>query len=85
MKVSVLYFASLREQLGNAGEELDLPQTITTITALKAHLRERGGAYETAFAEKALVRAAVNQEMVKADAAFKAGDELAFFPPVTGG
>lgn len=85
MKVSVLYFASLREQLGNAGEELDLPQTITTITALKAHLRERGGAYEKAFAEKALVRAAVNQEMVEADAAFKAGDELAFFPPVTGG
>ena len=52
---------------------------------LRSHLRARGGAYEKAFAEKALVRTAVNQDMVPATARIKAGDEVAFFPPVTGG
>ena len=45
----------------------------------------RGGAYGEALAEKKLVKAAVNQDMVKPAAAVKAGDEIAFFPPVTGG
>ena len=50
-----------------------------------SHLRARGGVYENAFAEKALLRSAVNQDMVPPTATVKAGDEVAFFPPVTGG
>ena len=85
MKVKVLFFAALREQLGTSGEEIDLPAGVGTVGGLKAHLKTRGGKYETAFAEKALVRMAVNQDMVQQSAALKAGDEVAFFPPVTGG
>ena len=85
MKVKVLFFAGLREQVGTSGEELELPAGVTTVAALRSHLRGRGGAYERAFAEKVLVRTALNQDMVQPSARIKAGDEVAFFPPVTGG
>ena len=85
MKVKVLFFAGLREQLGTPGEEIELPGGIATVGGLRAHLRSRGGVYEKVLAEKSLVRAAVNQDMVQPTAAIKAGDEVAFFPPVTGG
>lgn len=83
MKVRVLYFASLREQIGKPAE--DIAWTSGTVEDLKKALRAKGGAYEKALAGKVLVRAAVNQEMAPADAPVKAGDEVAFFPPVTGG
>ncbi len=85
MKVKVLFFAGLREQLGISGEEIDLPAGVTSVAGLRSHLRSRGGAFEKAFAEKALVRFAVNQEMVSPVNPIKQGDEIAFFPPVTGG
>lgn len=85
MKVKVLYFAALREQLGTAGEEIELPAGVGTVAALRSHLRGRGGAWEFALAEGKLVRAALNQDMAPPAAALKAGDEVAFFPPVTGG
>ena len=61
------------------------PADVTSLAGLRSHLRARGGAFETAFSDKALVRMAVNQDMVPATARIKAGDEIAFFPPVTGG
>jgi sulfur-carrier protein len=85
VKVRLLFFASLREQLGTSGEEVDLPTEVATVAALREHLVQRGGAYGKAFGGKALVRAAVNQDMVQPSARLKAGDEVAFFPPVTGG
>ena len=85
MKVKVLYFAGLREQLGSPGEEIELPPAVTTVDALRRHLRARGGSYEAALAEKKLLRMAINRDMVQANAAIRAGDEVAFFPPVTGG
>jgi molybdopterin synthase sulfur carrier subunit len=85
VRINVLYFASLREKLGKDAEALELPAGVATVAALRSHLRGKGGAYETAFAEKILLRAAVNQDMVQPSAAVKAGDEVAFFPPVTGG
>ena len=85
MKVKVVFFAALREQLGTSAEELELPAAISTVAALKNHLMERGGAYGKAFGGKALIRTAVNQDMVQPTARIKAGDEIAFFPPVTGG
>lgn len=85
MKVKLLYFASLREQLGTAGEALELPVGVGTVAALRSHLRGRGGAWELALADSKLVRTAVNQDMAPPTATLKAGDEVAFFPPVTGG
>jgi len=85
VKVKVLYFAALREQLGISGEEIELPPGIGTVAALRAHLRDRGGAWQAALADGKLVRMAVNQDMAQPAAAIKAGDEVAFFPPVTGG
>jgi molybdopterin synthase sulfur carrier subunit len=85
MKVKVLFFAGLREQLGTGGEEIELPPGVKTVGALRAHLLARGAAYQAALAEKKLVRMAVNQQMVNATAPVKPGDEVAFFPPVTGG
>jgi len=85
MKVKVLFFAGLREQLGSPGEEIELPAGVNTVAALRSHLRSRGEPYERVLSEKALVRAAVNQDMAPPSARIKAGDEVAFFPPVTGG
>ena len=85
MKVKILYFASVREKLGKDAEELDLPAGVVTVAGLRSHLRLRGGAWADAMAEGKLLRAAVNQDMAQAAAAIKAGDEVAFFPPVTGG
>jgi len=85
LKLTVRFFASLKEQLGKDVEEIDLPAGVATVAALRSHLAQRGGAWEGALAEKKNVRAAVNQDMAKPAAAIRAGDEIAFFPPVTGG
>ena len=85
MNVQLKFFAGLREALGAAGESLDLPDGIATVGALRAHLAARGGVWAEHFSPKRNVRAAVNQDMAAADAAVRSGDEVAFFPPVTGG
>jgi len=85
VKVRLLFFAALREQLGTAGEEIELPAGVTTLAGVREHLRARGGNFEKVFSGRALVRMAVNQEMAQPAASVKAGDEVAFFPPVTGG
>jgi molybdopterin synthase sulfur carrier subunit len=85
LKVKVLYFASVRERLGRGAEELELPADVATIAGLRSHLRARGGAWADALAESRLLRTALNQDMAQPAAAIKAGDEVAFFPPVTGG
>ncbi len=84
MKVKILYFASLREAVGCSSETLELAQGIDTLGALRAHLAERGGGWQALGAGRN-VRAAQNQRMVGGDAALALGDEIAFFPPVTGG
>lgn len=81
----VLYFAWLRERMGRTEEALPLPPDVTTVGGLIALLRRRDDAGAAAFAHPALVRAAVNQEFVAPDAPVQDADEIAFFPPVTGG
>ncbi len=85
MKVTVRYFASLRESLGKDREEIELPASVSTVAGLRGFLRSKSPAHGEALNEKRLVKAAVNQDMAAASAAIKAGDEVAFFPPVTGG
>ena len=82
--ITVLYFAGLRERLGTAQESLPLPPGIATVAQLRDHLAARGEPWQ-ALAQMSNLRAAVNQDMATADAAIKDGDEVAFFPPVTGG
>jgi molybdopterin synthase sulfur carrier subunit len=83
MKIKVLYFAGLREQLGTAGEDLDVSST--TVAGLRSMLMARGGAWQSALAQGKALRVAVNQEMAQPTTPVKPGDEIAFFPPVTGG
>jgi molybdopterin synthase sulfur carrier subunit len=83
--VTILYFAWLRDRTGQSEETLDLPAGVTTIAALIHHLRGRGGGYEAAFSLGRVIRAAVNQDFAAPDTAIAPGDEIAFFPPVTGG
>lgn len=81
----VLYFASMRERMGRNEEALPLPEGVGTVAALIALLQKRDLAGAAAFAHPALIRAAVNQEFATPATAVQDGDEIAFFPPVTGG
>jgi molybdopterin synthase sulfur carrier subunit len=83
--VNLLYFAWVRQKVGRTEEKFELPADIATVRELAEHLRERGGGYGEAFADLARLRAAVNQEHVSFDAPITSEDEVAFFPPVTGG
>lgn len=85
MRIKVRYFASVKEQLGRELEELELPGDVSTVAEVRACLRARGGIWADALAESRRITAAVNQDMVKPSAAVSSGDEVAFFPPVTGG
>jgi molybdopterin synthase sulfur carrier subunit len=85
MSAKLLFFASLREQLGSSGESLDLPGEVRDLRALRAHLASRGGVWQSALAEGKALRVAVNQDLANWSTAIKDGDEIAFFPPVTGG
>lgn len=82
MSVRVLYFAGLREALGTGGETLELPPGVTTAGGLRDWLAGHG---REALASAKNLRCAVNQDMAGPDAAVGDGDEIAFFPPVTGG
>ena len=83
MHITVRYFASIREAMGTGSEELDT--SATTVGALREELMARSAAAAQALAQGKAVRMALNQAMCNGDAALKAGDEVAFFPPVTGG
>ena len=85
MTVTVIYFARLREALGKSSERLALPAHVRELSDVRQLLRDRGGAWAAELGEGKSVRVAVNQDMAKADTPVNDGDEIAFFPPVTGG
>jgi molybdopterin synthase sulfur carrier subunit len=83
--VNLVYLARLRETFGLGSEQIELPPSVSDLRELRAWLRTRGGAWAEELAEHRPVRAAVNQEMAHGDTPLSDGDEVAFFPPVTGG
>ena len=85
MSIRILYFARLREEMGIAQELFELPPEVSDVNSLRAHLAARGGASAAAFGAAKAVRVSVNQDLARNDTPVKAGDEIAFFPPVTGG
>lgn len=83
--MKILYFAWLREKAGVAEEDVTPPADVATVAALVEWLKGRGGGHAEAFADPVVVRVAVNQEHVALDHPVGPKDEVAFFPPVTGG
>lgn len=83
MKVSVRYFASVREALGQGGETMET--SARDLAALRDELVARGGAYAQSLARGKAVRVALDQVMSAESAVLREGCEVAFFPPVTGG
>ena len=83
--LTILYFARLREVLGVSTEQVDLPQDARDIASLTQWLRTRGGAWDAELAPSKVFRVAVNQVISDAQTPLADGDEIAFFPPVTGG
>ncbi len=81
----LLYFAWLRSKIGYGEEELVPPAGVTSVAHLIEWLKTRSPGHAEAFAQSSLIRAAVNQEYAQMDQAVSPGDEVAFFPPVTGG
>ena len=85
MNIRLIYFARLREDMGISGEMFELPPGVGDVKSLRAALVERGGASALALGPGKAVRISVNQDLARNDTPVNAGDEIAFFPPVTGG
>lgn len=83
--MKILYFAWLREKAGVSEEQVMPPEAVSDVDGLVAWIRQRGGGPAEALADLTAVRVAVNQEFAALDHPVKPGDEVAFFPPVTGG
>jgi molybdopterin synthase sulfur carrier subunit len=83
--ITVLYFARLRETLGTGSEQIELSSKVSDLDGLRALLVARGGAWAQELAPGSPVRAAVNQDVAQGHSRISDGDEVAFFPPVTGG
>ena len=83
--IQLVYLARLREKLGTAREEVELPIEVSTVDALLDWLRARGGAWAAELAPGRAVRVAVNYDVARPETPVKPGDEVALFPPVTGG
>ncbi len=83
--MKVRYFAWVRERVGHAEEEIDLPVGVTSVADLIQHLAAKDEGYAAAFSEPTVIRAALDQEHVEHDMAIGGAREIAFFPPMTGG
>jgi sulfur-carrier protein len=81
--MTLLYFAWVRQKIGKSEEQMMTPAN--DMAALIAHLKNLGPHYAEAFADLSRIRIAVNQRHAGLDTTIGADDEVAFFPPVTGG
>jgi len=85
LKLSVLYFARLRDAIGRSGEDIEVPADVTTVGELRSWLVRRGAPWSAAFAQVRPIRVAMDQVMAPDATRLRDGAEVAFFPPVTGG
>ena len=83
--MKLIYFAWLKQRTGTAEEEVTPPKEVTDVAALLEWLKSRGPGYAAALKDLSVVRVAVNQEFARLDQRLEPGDEVALFPPVTGG
>ena len=83
--MKILYFARIRQIARRGSEEIEVPETVKTVSELIDYLSGRDEGLAAAFAERRTVRAAVDQNHVALDAPIAGAREIAFFPPVTGG
>jgi len=83
MKITVRYFASIREAIGQGSEPVET--NAATLSSLRDELIARGGAHAASLARGRAVRMALNQTLSDESATLADGAEVAFFPPVTGG
>jgi sulfur-carrier protein len=83
--VKVVYFAWVRERVGKTDEQIHLPEGVTTVAELVAWLKSRGEEYAYAFENENVIRVAIDHVHVKPDAPLAGAQEVAFFPPMTGG
>lgn len=83
--MKVRYFAWVRERIGKPEEDIELPASVTTIADLMSFLARQGEEYAYAFENPKVIRAAIDRTHVRADAAIAGAQEIAFFPPMTGG
>lgn len=83
--MKLFYFAWVREQIGKAQEDVQLPPSVTTIAELITWLEARGPEYMAAFKQKTNINAAIDQTHVTHETSLDNASEVAFFPPVTGG
>lgn len=85
MQVKLVYFAWVRERIGRSDEVRDVPADVETVSDVISWLSRQGTEYETAFADPAVIRAAIDREHVQLSSPISGAREIAFFPPVTGG
>ncbi len=83
--MKILYFAWLRQRIGAGEETVDPPAEVRDVAGLVAWLKTRGPGHAEALRDTSAIRIAVNQEFAAMDAAIAPGDEIALFPPMTGG
>jgi molybdopterin synthase sulfur carrier subunit len=83
--MKLLYFAWIRQRIGRHEEIVEPPAEVTDVGSLIVWLQQRGPGYAEALKEPSVVRVAVNQEYVPLKHVLRPGDEVALFPPVTGG
>jgi molybdopterin synthase sulfur carrier subunit len=81
----IKYFSWIREHVGKSEENFDLPSDVTTINELINYLNDLNDQYKHAFAKRSLIKIAVNKTYSPIDSKINNNDEVAFFPPVTGG
>ena len=85
MNIKILYFARIKESVNYSTEDVLLPSSVESISDLKEYLAQRGDVWADLFSTQQIIRAAINHELVDNIAPIHDGDEVAFFPPVTGG
>ena len=85
MVISVLYFASVKEKVGFGQEQVSPPASVATVSDLMDWLATRSPQHANAFAQRATIKSAVDQNHVPSSAPLRDAKEVAFFPPVTGG